>query len=145
MELVSLILLAAAIGVVAWAIGAAARVARASAAVDTTLEEDVDAFRLGELAERREMVMQLILSTELDHQTGKISDEDRDRTLARYKREAVVLMKEIDALGGEPEDLAAADQALEARLAEARAVAGDRLWSTAAKLRHGGQHPGEAT
>lgn len=146
MELAVLVVLA---GAIALALGALVRIvaaARAPVHSDAQLAEDGDAARLGDLAERKEMVMQLILSTELDHQTHKISDEDRDKTLARLKREAVGLMKEMDTLAGDQVDTERADQELDAFLARSRAAGGDRQWSAAARLRHGGAHPtGDAT
>ena len=105
---------------------------------DSTLEDDSDLVSLGILAERKEMILQLITSTNLDHATSKISTEDRDRTLAQLKREGVGILRDIDALGGEPADLEAVDRAL-LELGEA----GDGVnapsvadWSLAARIRH---------
>ena len=141
MELVTLLALAFALVLVGSSFVHIFRVATRPVAADTTLEEDQAAQWLGELAERREMVMQLILSTELDHQTAKISDEDRDKTLDRLKREAVFIMKQMDALAGEEVDVERAENDLDEFLARARAADGDRQWSAAARVRHGGVHP----
>ncbi len=141
MELVALLLLAFA---TVLAVSSMLRIAKAALqddGLDNILAEDGDASRLGELAERKEMVMQLILSTELDHQTAKISDQDRELTIARLKRDAVQIMKQMDALAGDVEDAERAERELSAFLTQARAADGDRRWSAAARLRHGGTQP----
>lgn len=142
MELVSLLVIAFAIAVVASSIAAIGRRAAASEP-DTSLDEDGDTFLLGTLAERKEMVMQLILSAELDHDMGKISDDDRDRTITRLKREAVEIMKRMDDLRGSDEDVAQASQDLQRFLERDRDEAA-RKWSAAARLRHGGVPRSEA-
>lgn len=141
MELIALLLAAFTAVLVVASVSGIVRIVRASAATDVTLGDDVETQLLGELTERKEMVMQLIMSTELDHQTSKISDEDRDKTLGRLKREAVALMKQIDLLGGTDEDVRRASDELERFLDESRAAGGDRAWSAAARIRHGGVHP----
>lgn len=145
MELVSFLIIAFAVAVILGSASGIARLAGNRGEADALLDEDVDAAALGDLAERKEMVMQLILSTELDHQTGKISDEDREKTVTRLKREAVAIMKRMDALGGTDEDVARAEQDLAGHIGTARAAAGDRRWSAAARLRHGGNAPSEVS
>lgn len=141
MELVALLLLAFA---TVLALGSLQRIVRSATrndGLDNILAEDGDAARLGELAERKEMIMQLILSTELDHQTEKISDQDRELTIARLKRDAVAVMKQMDKLAGDTVDTERAERELSAFLSHARAADGDRRWSAAARLRHGGNQP----
>jgi hypothetical protein len=142
MDLVALVLFAGC-GVIGLGCAhALVRVARRSPAGDRSLAEDADASRLGELAERKEMVMQLILSTQLDLATGKISEEDHAKTYLSLRNDAGRIVKEMEALGGTEEDLAEVDADLEAHLEALRSDGANREWSAAARLRHGGQAPG---
>lgn len=141
MDLVALIFFALA-GVIS--VGAFRRmveVARSSPATDRPLAEDADASRLGELAERKEMIMQLILSTQLDLETGKISEEDHAKTYLSLRRDAAGIIKEMASLGGSEDDLERVDTDLQAHLAALRSDAESEGWSAAARLRHGGRVP----
>ena len=51
-----------------------------------------------ELESEKARLMQEIHELELDHQTGKLSDEDHRAIEARLKRKAVEVMQRIDAL-----------------------------------------------
>lgn len=141
MDLVALIFLALAGVVSLAAFRRIVDVARSSPATDRPLAEDADASRLGELAERKEMIMQLLLSTQLDLETGKISEEDHAKTCLSLRRDAAAVLKDMAALGGNEEDLERVDADLEAHLAALRTDEAARGWSAAARLRHGGQVP----
>lgn len=141
MELVALLILAFAAVLTGGGLVQVFRGMLSREGLDANLAEDGDAARLGELAERKEMVTQLILSTELDLQTDKIAEADHAATIHRLKREAVVIMKEMDAIAGTEDDAERAQEALEAYLRTARATDGDRQWSAAARIRHGGKLP----
>ncbi|MFT6399914.1 MAG: hypothetical protein ACJAYU_004684 [Bradymonadia bacterium] len=145
MEFVALLMLAFAGLTVIASFGRLLVVAKRGPASDRSLAEDADASRLGELAERKEMVMQLILSTQLDLDTNKISDEDHAKTHLKLTKDAVAIMKEMEALGGTDEDLSAVDSDLDEHLAALRVTDTERAWSAAARLRHGGQAPGVST
>lgn len=142
MEFVALLILAFAVLAAIGAITRLFAVAKIAPASDRSLAEDADASRLGELAERREMVMQLILSTQLDLETTKISEEDHAKTYLKLRRDAVSIMKEMEALGGTEDDLSAVDSDLDEHLAALRVENTERAWSAAARLRHGGNEPG---
>lgn len=144
MDLIALILLAVS-GVIGLGCAhALLSVARRAPATDRSLAEDADASRLGELAERKEMIMQLILSTQLDLATGKISEQDHAKTYLSLRRDAARIVKEMEDLGGSEEDLQRVDADLEFHLAALRADGSNRHWSAAARLRHGGEAPGGA-
>ena len=87
---------------------------RAAGAPDVTLREDEVTLELGQLAERKEMLMQLIQSTEFDFAAGKITDDARDATLKKLKREAVTVMKRMESIGGSAADVEAATSLLAA-------------------------------
>ena len=87
---------------------------RAAGAPDVTLREDEVTLELGQLAERKEMLMQLIQSTEFDFAAGKITDDARDATLKKLKREAVTVMKRMESIGGSAADVEAASSLLAA-------------------------------
>lgn len=137
MELVPLVLLAVAVAIVSVA---AARLVRlgATRGADASLAEDPDAALLGRLAERREIIMQLMLSTTLDFEMGKITADDRDKTLERLKREGVAVAKRMQSLAGSDDDLAAVDRDLKSAALETDA---NEAWSPVALARHGGAAP----
>ena len=143
MELVALVILALAVALVFTAASGIVSIARTDPRAFGTLAEDDDATELGNLAERKEMVMQLMLSTQLDRQTDKISDDDFDKTMARLKREAVAVMKRMDELGGEVDDIERANEELAGFVAQAKSAEVDGQWSPAARVRHGGARAGE--
>jgi hypothetical protein len=145
MDLVALLLLTLA-GVIALGCGRAiVAAARRPPASDRSLAQDADASRLGELAERKEMIMQLILSTQLDLATGKISKGDYEKTYFLLRRDAGTIVREMESLGGSDEDLKRVDADLEDHLEALRTGGGTRDWSAAARLRHGGQVPKAST
>lgn len=140
METLPLIALALAGLLIIFAASAIFRIAAKRDASAVDIEEDRDAVRLRELAERKQMVLQLIQSTKLDFETGKITNSDRDQTLKRLERQAVRLMKAMDELEGTEEDLARADRELDAFLSASRGKRDEaERWSQAARLRHGGK------
>jgi hypothetical protein len=112
MDLVPLSLLA--LGVIVFALGlvGVGRQMKRAGTADVTLREDADTVKHGVLAERKEMLMTLIASTELDLATGKITEDVCERTLRGLKREAVTVIKQMEALGGDETDLEFAEAAL---------------------------------
>lgn len=141
-ETLPLIALALAGLLIVFAAAAIFRIAARREASAVDVEEDRDAVRLRELAERKQMVIQLIQSTRLDFETGKITEADRDLTLKRLERQAVRLMKEMDELAGTEEDLARVNDELDAFIEASRGRRDDaENWSAAARMRHGGQAP----
>ncbi len=138
MDLLPLAILAAAVVLFVAASSRLARLLGETGEPDITLDEDADATALGELAERKQMVMALMLSTRLDFEMEKIGEDDRDRTLGRLKSEAVAIMKRMDELGGTDADRQRAEQELDAFVESALGPDATRDWSAAARLRHGG-------
>lgn len=118
MDVLPLTLLALSTAAVAVALVQAVRLLLRVGAPDTTLEQDAAAAQHGELAERKEMLMQLIESTRLDLETSKIGQEEHDRTMRSLKREAVAVLKEMEALGGTDSDIERAREALDATVAQ---------------------------
>lgn len=118
MDVLPLTLLALSTAAVAVALVQAVRLLLRVGAPDTTLEQDAAAAQHGELAERKEMLMQLIESTRLDLETRKIGQEEHDRTMRSLKREAVAVLKEMEALGGTDSDIERAREALDATVAQ---------------------------
>jgi hypothetical protein len=142
MDVIALVLIG--LGVAA-AITATVRIAATLAARNTPdelLGTDVEARRLDDLAVRKTALVAAIRTTELDFETGKVSQTDRDRTLRRLENEAVVVMKTMDDIRGAEVDRDAAEheiaEFLERRLG---AATGDEAWSAAARMRHGGRLP----
>lgn len=115
-------MMAFALALVAMAVPRWLALVRSAGQPDVTLREDAAAMELGELAERKEMLLQLIQSTEFDHKAGKITEDARDGSLRRLKREAVNVMKRMDEIGGTDDDLQAADALLEAQRASSLAL-----------------------
>ena len=56
--------------------------------------------RIAELEARKEAKYREIRDTELDHEAGKLSEEDWRRQDAGLRREAIEILKELDRLGG---------------------------------------------
>jgi hypothetical protein len=52
------------------------------------------------LAAKKTVLLQSLRELEFDHQTAKISDEDYEKFRARYERQAVAIMKQLDAIHG---------------------------------------------
>jgi len=63
-----------------------------------------DAQRL-ELLERRDAALQALQDLELDHQAGKLTDEDADRERQILRDEAVAALSELERLGGSEPDV----------------------------------------
>jgi hypothetical protein len=72
--------------------------------------------RLTDLHSRRDTLLAAIKEIEFDHAMGKISTQDFAEMNARYREEAVAVLKRIDALNGSN----GAAQKLEAELRAAR-------------------------
>ena len=67
-----------------------------------------DSMRRLDLESGRDAKYREIRDAELDHQTGKLSDEDYEAIDSTLRAEAIALLHELDALDGD-EQLAAAD------------------------------------
>jgi uncharacterized membrane protein len=59
--------------------------------------------RVADLQSRKEAKYREIRDTELDHAAGKLSDEDYQRQDAELRRDAVEILKQLDAAQGETE------------------------------------------
>jgi hypothetical protein len=131
--------------VAAWIVAAAgfglAKSLRVGA--DRVLDDSERSNRLGELVERRQMALWLIASTKFDLETGRIEKVDHDSTVNRLERQAVALSKQLAELQGEDVDRAAAQAAIDARLAASGGTPGDsdQRWSALAHARHQGRLP----
>jgi hypothetical protein len=101
---ISIILLLA----VVWVVSGPLR--HASAADQAAPGEDPgsDSMRRLDLESARDAKYREIRDAELDHQTGKLSDEDYGAIDSTLRAEAIALLHELDALDGD-EQLAAAD------------------------------------
>lgn len=64
-------------------------------------EESAGASELRDLEAEKDRLVGEIHELELDHATGKLSEEDFRELEARLKRRAVETMERIDALGGQ--------------------------------------------
>jgi hypothetical protein len=60
-----------------------------------------DARRLA-LLERRDAALQALQELELDHQAGKLTDEDAERERRTLRDEAVATLAELEGLGPQP-------------------------------------------
>ena len=58
--------------------------------------------RIADLESRKEAKYREIRDTELDHAAGKLSEEDFRRQDAELRREAVEILKQLDAAKAEP-------------------------------------------
>jgi len=86
--IVLLVLAAGVVAVVAWPLVR-------ERAVETT---SPDARRLA-LLERRDAALQALQELELDHQAGKLTDEDAERERQTLRDEAVAALAELEGLG----------------------------------------------
>lgn len=116
----------------------AVAVLRRDPAVDTTVREDREAFEFNELLVRKRSLIAAIRGAELDCDTSKISAADRDRVIARLEREAAVVLRKLDELSGNPDDVARAAAEVETAAALARDRVGESAesWSPLARARH---------
>lgn len=145
MTILVLVLLISAVWVAGYALSRIAYAWSNDPALDRYTDEDETLLEVQELLNRKSMLMQLIRHTELDQEMGRIDEDTAGVLVRRYRREAVRVMKNLDALQGEPEDIQRATQLFEARAQETaqRIAAGEEEWSPAAMRRHGGLAPGQ--
>lgn len=143
MTILALILFAVTIWIAGQAVVNIARAWGEDPTLDRTVDEDAVLRDVRELLSRKTMIMQLIQSTELDREMGRIDDADANTLIQRYRREAVRVMRDLDALQGEPEDIARATELFDARAEAAaeRISAGEDAWSPVAARRHGQLQP----
>ncbi|MFQ5639381.1 MAG: hypothetical protein ACE5IR_15460 [bacterium] len=66
----------------------------------TVVKHDSGNGYRADLIDRRDNLLSAIKEIEFDCQTGKISEEDFAEMNAKYRTEAVTVLKQIDALGG---------------------------------------------
>jgi hypothetical protein len=100
MEILAALIVIALLGVVVLFVGAPLRGGRAAYA------EDRDASRRADLEAARDAKYQEIRDAELDHGTGKLSDEDWRDVDRRLRAEAVDILHELDELGDDPATIA---------------------------------------
>jgi Tfp pilus assembly protein PilN len=81
--------------------------------------QSTDDDALGELMARKDAVLLNIKEVEFDHRTGKLNDEDFQRYNLRLRQQAVALLKQIEKLAPDIQDL---DSELEAAIAAERTV-----------------------
>lgn len=138
MTVVALILFAVAIFVAGRSVVAIASAWTSDESFDSTLVEDAATREVRELLSRKNMLLQLIKQTENDLDVDRIEQEEADRLIQRYRREAVQVLRRLDALQGTAEDIAFAREQIEARrdLAFARYQSGEGAWSSVAARRH---------
>jgi hypothetical protein len=103
--MVYVIFLVLLVGVV-WLVSAPLRAA--GARDQATGESPADAMRRLDLESARDAKYREIRDAELDHQTGKLSDEDYEAIDSTLRAEAVALLHQLDTLERD-ERLAAAD------------------------------------
>jgi hypothetical protein len=70
---------------------------RRSRAVEELREEALDDPTIADLEARKEAKYREIRDAELDHAQGKLSDSDWARADAQLRREAIEILKELDA------------------------------------------------
>lgn len=145
MTIVALVLFAVALWIGSQAVVAIAQAWRGGAALDRTLDEDAALRDVRELLSRKTMLVQLMHATELDVEMGRIEPEDAARLTQRYQREAVRVMRDLDTLQGQPEDIERATLLFEERAQRAadRIEAGENAWSSVAARRHATIPPSE--
>ncbi len=83
--------------------------------------------QLSELIERRDSLLAQIKELEFDYEVGKISDEDFAEINARYRTEAIAVLRRIDALRGNSRSLGQLESELRKR--RARQQKADRFCS----------------
>ena len=142
MNVLTLTLIGLAVVLVVRSAAAMLNALRAGPELDRPVDEDDASLRLRELIQRRQMLLSLIQATRLDEATDKLAADEAQRIISRYEREAIRIMRELDALRGDEADRQRAEDELD-RLAR-ETVAGDDqawVWSEAARARHGGSAP----
>lgn len=145
MTILVLVLLVSAVWVAGYSLSRIAYAWGNDPALDRYTDEDETLLEVQELLNRKSMLMQLIRHTTLDQEMGRIDEKDAGVLIRRYRREAVRVMKNLDALQGEPEDIERATEIFEMRADQTaqRIAAGEEEWSQAALRRHGGLAPGQ--
>lgn len=140
MTVLVLILLATAVWIAGYAVSNIAKAWGDDTALDRYTDEDEVLQEVQELLNRKTMLMQLIQHTTDDQEMGRIESAEANVLIRRYRREAVRVMKQLDALQGEPEDIERAIAIFDARAQDTaeRIAAGEEQWSAAAMRRHGG-------
>ncbi|MFA9270599.1 MAG: hypothetical protein ACEQSX_07560 [Baekduiaceae bacterium] len=96
MEVLAAILVIAALAVVVWFVGGPLR--GGAAAVDEEAREEESERQALEAA--KEAKYREIRETELDHRTGKLTDEDWRALDRQLRAEAVEILRALDALDG---------------------------------------------
>lgn len=114
-------------------------------ALDRHADDDETLLEVQELLSRKTMLMQLIQHTTIDMEMGRIEESDAKALIRRYKRETVRVMKDLDALQGEPQDIERAIALVDARADQEaeRIERQEEAWSPAALKRHAGVAPGQ--
>jgi hypothetical protein len=79
----------------------------------------VDDDRLTELLTRKDSVLRAIKELEFDHQVGKLNDEDYGRFDQSLRRQAIVLIQQLEKLAPQSSQL---DEMLEAEIVRQRQV-----------------------
>lgn len=140
MTVLVLILLVCAVWIAGYALRNIAKAWGDDTALDRYTDEDEVLQEVQELLNRKMMLMQLIQHTTDDKEMERIEHAHADKLIRRYRREAVRVMKQLDALQGEPEDIDRATALFEQRAhaTAKRIAAGEEKWSAAAMRRHGG-------
>jgi ribosomal protein L32 len=82
---------------------------------------DEDLRKVEELAARKSALLQTLRDVEFDYETGKITENDYRDLKARYEREAIEVMRELDNLHGGRGWEEAIDAELDQRVAKIRA------------------------
>lgn len=141
MTIVALLLFALAMWIAGVSVVQIAQAWSDDPSLDRTVDEDAVLRDVRELLSRKTMLMQLIQATELDLEMGRLDDASAKSLIQRYRREAVRVMRDLDHLQGEPEDVERATELFDARAERAaeRIAAGDNAWSPIAARRHGTQ------
>ena len=141
MTIVALLLFALAMWIASVSVVQIAQAWSDDPSLDRTVDEDAVLRDVRELLSRKTMLMQLIRATELDLEMGRLDDASAKSLIQRYRREAVRVMRDLDHLQGEPEDVERATELFDARAERAaeRIAAGDNAWSPIAARRHGTQ------
>jgi hypothetical protein len=80
---------------------------------------EADDTPLAALIERKDATLRAIKELEFDYQMGKLSEEDFERDNVRLRHQAIALMKRIEELAPESEEL---DARLESLIAQHRQV-----------------------
>ncbi|UUY01778.1 hypothetical protein LRS13_13700 [Svornostia abyssi] len=96
MEVLAALLVIAALAVVVWFVGGPLR--GGAAAVDEEAREEESERQALEAA--KEAKYREIRETELDHRTGKLTDEDWRALDRQLRAEAVEILRALDALDG---------------------------------------------